>query len=422
MSQGDLSRSGVPRAYVDEGDRRTRRLLTALAMVALALPVALLHTPSAQAAVYWGNDGAIGAANLDGRLRMHGYFRPDHPTYGPIHAVAVSSDYLYWGGQFGIGRLPLYGPEIAENLVRTEHMVTGLAVDGSHIYWTTGGGTSVGRANLDGSEQSSGFIPGLEDTCGVTVDGSFVYWSGVLAIGRARLDGSGVEKSFVPAPSFHSCGVAVDRNYLYWGDAGGPAIRRAPLGGGRAEVLLEGVGAVSALAVDAGHLYWTADTEGVSPEATIGRFGLATGGAEPDWLTTNTYNALYGVAVDSLASPPPPKSKPAEITSVEHNRRKGIVFVDAQVPVTGKLRVLAPSFAWKILGKKGRAAEVPPGKWRIKLWPGKGTLSEPLRTRLLSRGRASARLRLTLKEFGKDPATTEKRVTFVRAQPDGRMR
>jgi virginiamycin B lyase len=385
-------------------------------MAALALPVALSHAPSARAAVYWGNGGAIGAANLDGRLRMHGYFRPDYPTFGPISAVAVSPDYLYWSGAFGIGRLPLYGPEIAETLVRAGPVVTGLAVDGSHLYWTTLNGTSIGRANLDGSDQLPQFIPDIEKPCGVAVDGSFVYWGDLFRVGRARLDGSGVEKNFISTDP--ACGVAVDRNYLYWGDAGGPAIMRAPLGGKGAEALTEGIGSVSALAVDGGHVYWTADTEGVAPQAAIGRVGLAGDSPEPNWLTTNVSNAVYGVAVDALPSPPPlpPKSKPAEIISVKHNRRKGFVFVEAQVPVGGKLRVLAPSFAWKILGKKQRGAEIPPGKWRIKLWPGRGTASESLRNSLLRHGRASARLKLSLKEFGKDPATTEKKVTFFRAQ------
>ena len=163
------------------------------AIVALLLSgVALSHAPSAHGAVYWGNGGAIGAANLDGGLRMHGYFRPDYSTYGQIGAVAVSSDYLYWGGTFGIGRLPLYGPEIAETLVRTVPstgplpMVNGLAIDGSHLYWTTTNGTSVGRANLDGSDQSPQFISGIEKSCGVAVDGSFIYWGDLFRVGRGR--------------------------------------------------------------------------------------------------------------------------------------------------------------------------------------------------------------------------------------------
>ena len=109
--------------------KRPRWLATAFVMVALASPAGLSQVPSAQAAVYWGNGGAIGAANLDGRVRMHGYFRPDYPTYGQIGAVVVSSDYLYWGGLHGIGRLPLYGPEIAQNLVHTDSVVNDLTVD-----------------------------------------------------------------------------------------------------------------------------------------------------------------------------------------------------------------------------------------------------------------------------------------------------
>lgn len=352
---------------------RSRWLAVALIMVAFGWQAAPSQTSSAQAAIYWGSsEGAVGAARLDGLQRMPAYFRTDEETYGQISAVAISPDYLYWGGSRGIGRVSLYGPEIAQQLIRTESSVDGLAVDGSHLYWTTRYGTSVGRANLDGSEQST-LVSGLEDTCGVAVDGSFVYWAGILAVGRARLDGSEVERGFLSTSP--SCGVAADSAHIYWGDAGGPAIRRAPLGGGASEVLFESVNSVSALAVDAGHLYWN---EGSSPRDVIGRVGLSGGAAEPNWLTIQVRSGIDGVAVDSLESPPPlpPISRPPEITSVKHNRRRGFVFVDVQVPVTGKLRVLAPSFAWKILGKKEGGEEVAPGQYRIKLWAGsRGTLS-----------------------------------------------
>src|SRR6478736_6966371 len=127
-----------------------RRLALVLAAL-LALPVALAHPPSADAAVYWGNGWTIGAANLDGHLRQPAYYRPDPETYGQIGAVAVSSDYLYWGGRAGIGRVPLFGPEVPAQIVATAAPVNGLALDGSHLYWTTTGGEAVGRAGLDGS-------------------------------------------------------------------------------------------------------------------------------------------------------------------------------------------------------------------------------------------------------------------------------
>jgi len=61
-----------------------------------------------------------------------------------------------------------------------------------------------------------------------------------LSQSAARLDGSGVERDFLPtSPSFHSCGIAVDSGHIYWGDAGGPAIRRAPLGRGKDPATIE---------------------------------------------------------------------------------------------------------------------------------------------------------------------------------------
>ena len=87
------------------------------AIAALVMVFALSGASSAAAAVYWGNGWTIGAANLDGHLRQPTYYRPDPETYGQIGAVAVSSDYLYWGGRAGIGRVPLFGPEVPEHTV-----------------------------------------------------------------------------------------------------------------------------------------------------------------------------------------------------------------------------------------------------------------------------------------------------------------
>ena len=76
-------------------------------------------------------------------------------------------------------------------------------------------GTTIGRANLNGSGANESFITGAQDPAGVAVNGSHIYWSnfGSLAgtgttIGRANLNGTGVDQHFINAPR-NPRGVAV---------------------------------------------------------------------------------------------------------------------------------------------------------------------------------------------------------------------
>ena len=72
-------------------------------------------------------------------------------------------------------------------------MGTGLAVDGSHIYWSMT--NSIGGANLDGSGVDPASITG-EEISGVAVDANHIYWAG-QCIGRANLDGSAADGCFI---------------------------------------------------------------------------------------------------------------------------------------------------------------------------------------------------------------------------------
>jgi hypothetical protein len=170
-------------------------------------------------------------------------------------------------------------------------------------------------------------------------------------------------------------------------------------------------GPAAALALDAGNLYWAS---GNLPSAPIGRSALDGSLGDRSWLSVDE-NGATSVAVDALPSPPPPPvSAPVEITRVKHDRRSGAIFVDVSVPATGKLQVVRRRFAWKILGKPRRQAEVPAGRWRLKLWPGKGAIAAPICRQLKTRGKARSRLAISFQEPGKDPSTVAKKIAFVR--------
>jgi hypothetical protein len=119
---------------------------------------------------------------------------------------------------------------------------------------------------------------------------------------------------------------------------GDEVIERAAAAGGPAVSLVTNAGPATALALDAGDVYWT---RGLAPNAAVGRASLDGSLADPQWLPGETAG-VSGVAVDALPSPPPlpPVSAAVEIVRIKHERRSGAIFVDVSVPGTGKLQVV----------------------------------------------------------------------------------
>jgi hypothetical protein len=55
----------------------------------------------------------------------------------------------------------------------------GVAVDGTHIYWTEVGLDTIARANLNGTGRNDSFISGLAGAGGLRVDARSIYWANV---------------------------------------------------------------------------------------------------------------------------------------------------------------------------------------------------------------------------------------------------
>jgi hypothetical protein len=393
-----------------------RRGILAGAM-ALACLLAAIAPAGAPAAVYWAENGSIGAANFDGTSPNPDYFKPPFPSDsgGPNCGLAISESHLYWVGAWGVGRVNLDGPAAPATVSPHLEQPCGVAIDATHLYWAEWKMGLIGRANLDGSAPNPTLVTGLDGPCGVAVDGSYLYWVSWRGIGRARLDGSEPEPEFVPvAPA--GCGLAVDSQYLYWGTRG--AIGRVGLDGLFPQPgFITGLGAVSALALDGAHVYWTDSPEGMI-YSTVGRADIDGSDVNRAFVQTETFNA-GGVAVDARAvpSPRPLPSWPARFGKLRHNLSDGSIVLDVWVPRRGDLVVTAPKVGWKVF--KGNPPPYLEGsfRWRLKVWPGKTRFGKKLRTQLRNNGRAPVALRISYAETGQLAATAVKRVALLKRRP-----
>lgn len=172
-----------------------------------------------------------------------------------------------------------------------------LAAYGAHVYWVDEVHHTIARADLDGTHIDDRFIHfpvtdpyDSEPVTGIAVDGRHIYWingdaSGTLrdpvtAIGRANLNGSNVQQRFIRDANAWG-GIASDGRHLFWGsvigdDSGVTAIERADVDGSHVKRLvrfhrgLDGAG-VTALAVEGGRLYWgNYDTSTIGSARTDG--------------------------------------------------------------------------------------------------------------------------------------------------------
>lgn len=214
-------------------------------------------------------------------------------------AGAAAESRLYWtnNASGSIATANRAGGEVIQKLSFASPEPYGITADSSHVYWTDEGTDEIGRAELNGANVEPSLIPiAGEVPEGMAIDAGHVYWANLVgqAIGRAELDGSNPEPHFIQlsAASFPE-GVAVEGSNIYWTAAGhGGQIGRSNLAGGEVdEELITGLGgAISALAADSTHLYW-------STSVGVGRAALAGTEVNPGLVTGQT--SVRGVAVDN---------------------------------------------------------------------------------------------------------------------------
>ena len=194
--------------------------------------IGFIGTPTALAVdsthgfIYWVDQhaGTIGRASLSGGSINDSLI----DTLGPATGVAVDGThgFVYWSlnpraGAGLIGRANLDGSSPNFTLLSNLFGAQGITVDSNFLYWANGP-DEIGRANLDGSSPNPSFIIGARvgtptgapagTPTGLAVDGTSVYWADHVdeTIGRAPVSGGSTVNNFFIRTLGDPTGVAVD--------------------------------------------------------------------------------------------------------------------------------------------------------------------------------------------------------------------
>jgi virginiamycin B lyase len=398
-----------------------RKLLLTLALAVLAT-ISIGHD-RADAALYWANGSSVGRANLDGSYSFwplpNGWF-PALAANGAC-GLEVDGQHLYWGDASGgaIGRAAIDGTAANQTFIAGLGEPCGVVATATHVYWSDFGTNLIGRANLDGSGVEPAFIAGAADPCGVAVAAGYIYWTNqdLGSIGRAALDGSDVDQEFI-AGLGGPCGVAAGPQGIYWGDQEPGSIGRANLDGGAVTpTFIANAGEPWDVAVNGTHVYWAErwDRPG-NPHGGIDRATLDGAQVQYDLVPDAAFPT--GVALDARDLTPSPLPRPSDYLrfgKLTRDRRTGALQVIVHVPARGEFRVDSPLIGWNI--DKGNPPPWLAGtfRWKLKLWPGRGTpAAKRIRRQLRRKGRAPITLRVTYQQEGRLSLEASKRLAFAR--------
>lgn len=238
------------------------------------------------------NCGACGAACDAGDACVEGHCLTtlasgQNGGFGPVRGA----DALYWlnGGDGTVVRLALGGGApvvLASGQVHPTH----LAVDATHVYWTTGGDLGDGGGTVMKVPIAGGAPITLANATlpwAVAVDASNVYFSAVTpdAIQKTPLAGGAPVVLATSNGSPHA--IAVDSSGVYWTQPG--SVRRVALAGGPPEVLLDlNLNQTDGIALDATTIYFTTQDEVLK---------MPKSGGAPTSIASSTFPR--GIAIDA---------------------------------------------------------------------------------------------------------------------------
>ncbi len=224
------------------------------------------------------------------------------------------------------------------------------------------GGSTGGAATDPGCIECVVLADGLTGGRGIAVDGTHVYFTDQSAGTLARAPKGGGDIELLASGLDAPYDVAVADGWVYWTefvDAG--AVARMPVAGGATEVFDDDDERPRAIAVDGSHVYWTTFGSGIGG---VWRASLAGGTAEK---LLGAYAGIADIVLDgtrfyvtshdpepggggvTFIEPPPPADSPGALVSVPlagdaDGTQQQILATDLAQP--WNLAMVGGSFVW----------------------------------------------------------------------------
>jgi sugar lactone lactonase YvrE len=158
-----------------------------------------------------------------------------------------------------IDRVPLPGGGSATPLAMGAR-ADRVAVNATHVYWTSRTAGTVNRATLAGGAPEL-LASGLQEPLAIALDDRSVYWGNLGGGTIMKLDLGPGQPTTLAAVTSGPTDLRLDGTHVYFATGLGGEVLRVAIGGGPVELLASdatnpAVGSPQDLAVDATHVYW----------------------------------------------------------------------------------------------------------------------------------------------------------------------
>jgi len=175
--------------------------------------------------------------------------------------VKVDADYAYFHGTADIRRIMKAGGAASEPLATGQSGVGDMAIDGTHVYWTSTSADAVRRVLKTGGTIEE-LVTSSPSPSGLTVDATYVYFGDDSAQALARVPKAGGVPEVLSSDAGKVRRVAADDSFVYWTENGQGSVRRVPVGGGATTTLMANVGGAMGIALDEACIYFTDASSG----------------------------------------------------------------------------------------------------------------------------------------------------------------